>query len=404
MVKGWKIGIWVIVVLVALWFLQAVRSILLPFVLALLISVLLDPVIRKLRLRGYKRGSAVALVFFAFFGLLTALGIWVTPIIGKQLSSFQENLQGFTARLSAEDPSENLYLGWNPVLRAQPHGAEGQVDLVLESLAPYLQRVGLPSDRETIVEQYVEPHREDFSNLVTNFFTSFLGILGKAASSFLLLLFTPLFVWLMLMDLEKFRVKSASWIPPSIRAETVSLLKDIGEVFLKYLRGVTITIFTYTLLMAVVLSVMGTPYSILLALLAGATYLIPFVGQWIATLAILLVVGLNGASGNWMFDAGGPWNLAVIIALVFIGIGTIFDQVIYPKMVGSAVGLHPLVSMFVIFAGGALFGLIGMILAFPLAGAVKVILERVLRITSSSHVEGLELPITPLRHRSATEV
>jgi predicted PurR-regulated permease PerM len=56
--------------------------------------------------------------------------------------------------------------------------------------------------------------------------------------------------------------------------------------------------------------------------------------------------------------------------------------------------------MFVIFSGGALFGLIGMIIAFPLAGAVKVILERLLRVTSVQ-AETLALPMVPLRHRAA---
>ena len=64
-------------------------------------------------------------------------------------------------------------------------------------------------------------------------------------------------------------------------------------------------------------------------------------------------------------------------------------------MVGNSVGLSPVVSMFVIFCGGALFGLPGMLIAFPLAGSVKVILDRLLRITSSSP-EGLGAPVVPL--------
>jgi predicted PurR-regulated permease PerM len=58
------------------------------------------------------------------------------------------------------------------------------------------------------------------------------------------------------------------------------------------------------------------------------------------------------------------------------------------------------VSMFVIFSGAALFGLIGMIIAFPLAGAVKVVLDRLIRVTSFS-TETLDLPPVPLRHRAS---
>ena len=65
---------------------------------------------------------------------------------------------------------------------------------------------------------------------------------------------------------------------------------------------------------------------------------------------------------------------------------------------GNAVGLHPIVSMFVIFRGGALFGLPGMILAFPVAGSIKVILDRLLAVTNKTERE-LILPELPLRHR-----
>jgi predicted PurR-regulated permease PerM len=76
-----------------------------------------------------------------------------------------------------------------------------------------------------------------------------------------------------------------------------------------------------------------------------------------------------------------------------------FDHVIYPQMVGASVGLNGVVSLFVILSGGALFGLPGMILAYPFAGAVKVILDRILKVTSTSS-EQLDLPPVPLRHRT----
>ena len=66
----------------------------------------------------------------------------------------------------------------------------------------------------------------------------------------------------------------------------------------------------------------------------------------------------------------------------------------------GAVGLDPIVSMFVIFSGGALFGLPGMIIAFPLAGSVKVVLDRLIRVTSGTS-EAVRLPSTPLRHRGS---
>jgi predicted PurR-regulated permease PerM len=70
---------------------------------------------------------------------------------------------------------------------------------------------------------------------------------------------------------------------------------------------------------------------------------------------------------------------------------------VYTRIVGNSVGLHPLVSFFVVFSGAALFGPAGMIMAFPVAGSVKIILDRLLMITSNS--QELSLPSVPLRHR-----
>lgn len=402
---GWKIALWVFVVAIAIWFLYAVRTILLPFVLAFLISVLLDPGIRKLRMRGYSRPKAVTIVFLAFFSVVGLVGLWVVPIIGGQMGYFKDTLQNFTSQLSQEDPADNYFLKWNPAIRTQPPaGASAEVDKVLEQFGGTLERFGLPSSRQAIVSQYVEPHRADLANYVEKFFNGFLGIVGTAASQILLLLFTPLFVYMILIDLERFRVRSASWIPPSIRAETISIIRDIGDVFIKYLRGVTITIVTYIAVMALVLAAIGAPYSVLLALLFGALYMIPMVGSWIASATLILVTGLSGIHSNWFMSFGSSWTFALVITGIYLACSTGFDQLVYPRMVGKAVGLHPLVSMFVIFAGGALFGLIGMIIAFPLAGSIKVILERLIKITSGSHAEDLDLPVVPLRHRTASEV
>ena len=199
-------------------------------------------------------------------------------------------------------------------------------------------------------------------------------------------------------------MRGASWIPPSIRAETLSIIREIGEVFVKYLRGVTLTIIAYMAVMAIVLSILGAPYSVLLAILFGALYIIPMVGPLINALTLFLVTGLSGTTGNMLFDLGSSWGFAILVTVLYLGCSTLFDQLVYPNMVGRAVGLHPLVSMFVVFSGAALFGLVGMILAFPLAGSVKVILERLLKVTSSAHSGDLNLPVVPLRHRTAAEV
>lgn len=397
---GWRIVLWAAIVVVALVFLWLVRGVLLPFIIAILVSILLDPAIRKLRIRGYPRPIAVSIVFFVFFGFLTALGIWLAPTVGQQLGNVRANIENLGRQLSAVDPRQNYYLRWNPAYAAEGPAKPNPVDQVLADTAPFLDRVGLPTTRKEWVEKYVTPNQKELGQRVQSFFAGFLGIASSAVSQIMFLLLTPLLIFMILVDLERLKRRGANWIPPSIRADTVQMLTDIGQVFTKYIQGVTNAVLLYMAGSAIVLTILGAPYSILLGILFGAVYLIPYIGPLISWAVLFFVVGLSGDTTILFFKMSSSWATATAMVVVFLIFDRGFDMMVFPRIMGKAVGLHPVVSMFVIFSGAALFGLVGMIIAFPLAGAVKVVLDRLIRVTSTPSEE-FDLPAVPLRHRGA---
>lgn len=399
----WRITLWAAIVLVALVFLYLVRSILLPFIVALLVSALLEPTVRRLRRRGMGRGAAVGLVFFLFFGVITAIGVVVAPMIGRQLGSFRDNLQAFSRTLAEERPADSAFQRWNPKVRWEA-GGPSEVDRILVRYGSLFERLGMPTTRRGLVEQYVDPHRRDIARYVQQFFNSFLGIVTSFAGQVLFLLLTPLLVWMILMDLEELRIRGMTWIPPAVRRGTVDLMRDVGNVFVNYLRGVAINLSIYAVLAAIVLFVLGAPYAILLALLYAAIYLIPIIGTFITYASLFILTGLTSDGSTWFFNPGSPWVVAGVITAIFAILTEVYDKTVMPRILGSKVGLHPVAGIFVALAGGALFGLVGMIVAYPLGGAIKAILARILRVTSSTGTEDLGLPATPLRHRTVAEV
>lgn len=402
-ISWWKMILWVVIVIATLLFLRAVSSILLPFVLAFIISVLLEPTIQRLRRRGMSRKLSVNIVFLLFFGIVTAIGVRVVPMVGEQVSGFSSGLESMTRTLSTGS-QETVFTRWNPVVRMRSDTLQNPVDKMLDQFHEPLERFGIPTNRRALYQRFVEPYRDRIAKTISNFFGGFLGIVINAGSNLLMLLFTPLFVWLMLMDMERLKVRSAGWIPTSIRAETISLLREVGSVFISYLRGVTLSVSIYMCLFALILSLVGAPYSLLLAVLVGTIYLIPIFGKVISFASILVATGLSGKMAGPLFSVGDPWTFGLIIASIYFVVDLLYDNLVNPQLMGRAVGLNMLASMFVVFSGGALFGVIGMILAFPVAGSVKVILEKVLRLTTSHSVDNLRLPETPLRHRTASEV
>jgi predicted PurR-regulated permease PerM len=209
-----------------------------------------------------------------------------------------------------------------------------------------------------------------------------------------------LIVWMLLMNMEDFKRRSPRWIPPTIRASTLALMSDIGDVFFKYLRGMATVVALYTAGAVIILLAFNVPYAMLLGVLFGALYIVPYIGTLINLVVLFLVIGLSGTNGTFFLPAfASPWIYAMIVLVVYIGFGFVFDHMIYPQMVGASVGLNGVVSLFVIACGYALFGLVGMIIAFPLAGSAKVILDRLIRVTSTTQ-DGLKLPAVPLRHRA----
>jgi predicted PurR-regulated permease PerM len=106
------------------------------------------------------------------------------------------------------------------------------------------------------------------------------------------------------------------------------------------------------------------PYALMIALVSGVLYAVPYIGG-AATIAIAALVAVATQHGTGFI-------LGVVVAVLVVQ--QLFDQIITPRVVGGLVGLHPVVSLFALTAGGQLFGLPGLIFAVPVAASVQVVL------------------------------
>lgn len=402
--KSWRILLWVAVVATVLWFLWSVRGVLLPFVLAWLIAVLLEPVIVMLGKAKVPRPVAVFSISLVFFGGI-GLAAWaLAPKVGQQANNLRVNVQGLVSKLAEESADDNPFVRWNPAVIAKPAGPLGAVDETLTAYRGTLEQFGLPTTRRAFSAQYVDPYRENISNAIQRVFNGVVSFLGGAFSQVVLLAFTPLFTIFLLMDLPSFQARFANWIPPAIRRDTIGFLEDVGDVFQNYLRGIIVNISLYILVLGLVLTLLGAPYSIIFAVVAGLFYLIPNIGGLFSVSVLIVMTGLSGITQGPLVSMPNSWAFAAVLGGAFFCITTTWDMVITPRIVGSSVKLHPFVGMFVVFCGGALFGVVGMMVAYPVAGVVKLILERVLHVTNNAAGGGIGLPAVPLRHRDESAV
>ena len=394
----WRIILWVAISFVTLWFLYLVRGILLPFVIAILISALLGPAFRWLKKKGWGTPFAALVPMLLFFGILIVGLLALTPIITSQGAQLKDRGEQLVTTLAKPNPLDNFFLRGNPLNRIRQAEIKDPVDVFLASNADLLNRFNLPITKREIIGQYIEPQRDQIKSTVQNVIKGSLGMATGFVSQAFTLIFVPLLVWFILPNTDVFKKKMLNFIPPQLRTSSVDLADDIGDVFSNYLRGVAIAVFGYMAFMAILLTLLGAPYGLLLGCMFGMLYLIPYLSVMISATTLFLVTGLSGKE-QWLgIHFSSPWSYAGVLVLIYVSCHFIFDSAVYPRFVGQAVGLDPIVSMFVIFCGGALFGLPGMILAFPVAGCVKVLFDRLLKVTNQVTME-LTLPEKPLRHR-----
>jgi predicted PurR-regulated permease PerM len=451
---GSRVLLWAAIVLVAAWFLYSVRSILFPFVIGFTVAALLDPSIRILRKKGFSRTLAVLSLFVSFFAGIGVLAFLVAPIVGGQVSNIQaavtslikSNLfpptrlekfladrkaleirddlgdyaypldpEGFrkwltdSSRLNSyyavflEEERVPLIEAGLPTRRAELIAnldtpiQPGPIDEMLVRYKPWLQKFNLPTTRTGIEELFQV--KKTVNQIASNLFGGAAGIIQYLASSVLLLLLTPLITLFILLDYDNFRRRFVTWIPPAIRPAATDLLGDLGDVLAAYVRGLIKSVALYSTIMALLLTALGVPYSLLLGLIVGVFYLIPAIGYFISIGVIWLALATNTEQTGFLFiDFGNHTTYLVVCLLIFLVVAMAYDQFVHPRIVGKSVGLHPVVSFFVILSAAALFGLPGMILAFPLAGMVKVILDRLIRYTTTSSLDAMDLPRIPKRH------
>lgn len=319
-------------------FLYLVRNVLPPFVIAFAIAWLLDPLLDKIQRRGCPRVVAIASVYVLFLGAFVLGLVFLVPAIIEQAKQFAQDFPGYAARF------KTFAAGW------------------MDSHHAVLVKFKLPTTLEEVFSQYgsqVSSRATSAVSLASNWIAS-------NVSKALWLILIPLVAFYFLTDIDRIRRRSALFIPKQWRDRTVEVFSKVGAVFSSYVRGLLIVCLLYGVLAMIVLTVLQVKYAIILGLLAGILYAVPYIGAFSTVLIVFLVSLATHKAG-----VGFPFWVP---ALVMIVQNQVFDLGLTPKILGKSVGLHPVISIFALLAGGQLFGLAGMVLSVPIAASIQEII------------------------------
>ena len=313
-------------------FLYLVRSILPPFIIAGVLAYVFSPLVGWIEKRGRMRKPFAALIFLlAVLGPMVLVGWIVEPALARE-----------TNDLATDAPNiiNNLLI--------QLFGSS-RVDILGQTLdsrtvGVYLQRgildaLGSPPGAIRAAAVVAEVLLEAFLTLV------------------LLVYF--------LINPQPFGVMALRLVPAEYRAEWLSVAGKIHLVLARYVRGLALLVMLMSTVTWTGLAlVFHLPYSLPIALATGFLEIIPFLGP-VAAGTIAAAVALYH----------GGVQLVLWVAVFYLALRQIEDQLVMPLVIGKVVEMHPAITIFAVLAGTALWGILGALLGIPVAAAVKVTFE-----------------------------
>jgi predicted PurR-regulated permease PerM len=181
-----------------------------------------------------------------------------------------------------------------------------------------------------------------------------------------LLAITPLVSFYLLRDWPRIVGEIDGWLPRA-HADTIrQQAQAIDEVLAGFARGSAIVCTLLATFYALALTLTGLDYGLVIGLVAGGLSFVPYLG---------FLVGLLSSVGMASYQFWPEWpRIAIVLAIFFAGQwGS--DYFLTPRLVGKRANLHPLWILFGIFAGGAVFGFVGILLAVPACAAIGVLVR-----------------------------
>ncbi|CAH2601590.1 putative permease often clustered with de novo purine synthesis [Rhodovastum atsumiense] len=343
--------------LVAAWLmLQLFASVLLPFVAAAGIAYFLDPPASRLTRGGMPRGGAALLLITALVALGLLFALLLYPLILSQIGLLIGRLPAYVGSIR---------------------------EFATDVMARLQERLG---------PEYVD---EKLRDLVAGQAGTMLSVVASALSRLIggsfalfnvlsLMLVTPVVAFYLLRDWPRLVAQVDGWLPRRYAGVIRAQAREVDRILSAWLRGQALCCIILAVFYAAGLSAAGLELGLTVGLSAGMLSFIPYVGT---ITGAVTSIGLACAQFP-------TWTGVAVVTCVFIAGQLLEGYIIYPRFLGDRVELHAVWVIFALFAGGAAFGFLGVLLAVPVAATIGVLARFWLRRYLNSPLY-LEPPARP---------
>lgn len=321
----------ILILLLVFFLLYKVKEVLVPFFWAGFLAYLLIRPVRYLEECGISRSLAIFLIYLVVGGTLILVITFLLPTFLRELDTLMDYIPRYI----------NYYQSW------------------LKGIQYNYQYILLPETVRLAINQTLTRTEEYMVTTLGDILENFI----RGYNTLLILVFAPFLSYYFLRDVELIKRRLISILPVQWRRDILFLLSEIDRVLLGFIRGNLLLCVIVGMMTVVGLKILGVNFALLLGLFAGIADLVPYFGPFIGALPAVGVALLES-----------PRLAFYVVGIIFI-IQQLEVQMIGPKILGESVGLHPLVVVFFLLAGGKLWGIIGLLIAVPLAAVIKIILN-----------------------------
>ena len=324
---------WMIAIALVGWLMWLLAPVLTPFVASALLAYIGDPLADRLQRLKLPRAVAVVAVFVLTFAAIALLVLLVLPLIRTQVGAFLSALPDIVRQ------AEQVWLpGITGFLGIEPGEDIG--------LGAFISR---------------------YSDLAGNWTATVLMSLsrggGALAAAVISLFLIPILTFYLLRDWDGILLRLGSIVPTSQRDTVFRLARETDEVLGAFLRGQIMVMIALGAIYSTGLTLVGLKFAVAIGVVAGLVSFVPYLGFFFGILLAGLTVAL---------EPDPLLRLAGVVATFAAG-QFIEGSVLTPKLVGDRIGLHPVIVIFAVAAGGQLFGFFGILLALPAAAVLSVL-------------------------------
>jgi predicted PurR-regulated permease PerM len=333
---AYRILFWVGLLVVVVVVLGLLQGILMPFAASFVIAYILAPGVARLERLGLGRGIASLLVLLAFLLALGFVLVLLVPLI-----------QGQIVVLITKVP-------------ALVKAAQGEIGTLIQLLQEHLPASEVARLRDVVSSKFGEAVTWA-ANLLQSLITSSLAILNIVS----LVVVTPIVTFFLLRDWQAMIAQIDDYLPREPLGTLRQQSRIISDMLAGFIHGQALVCLILAIYYAVALSAAGLDSALAVGLLIGVMAIVPVLG---AATGFALSLALAAVQF-------GSWTAIAVICGIFVFGQTIEGNVLTPKLVGDRIHLHPVWVIFALFAGGTLFGFVGVLFSVPAAAVIGVLVR-----------------------------